>query len=313
MVGSDLLEPTDDELDSLAGVSASTRRHELRPPAAGAENHARPRSAGRTFLVDAPFSNSLLQERHLLSLQWWWARPKCRSTRARQDSRVSTAVHAVSSSRVRRSSINAAGSGSPVAARRWLRADSHSVRLVHQYGRSSKRLWSPRIGGAQQPARRRVGGSRPDLPRRHRFRSESAVAFFANQFKIPTLWGIKDTSPYFHDNGAKTLRDAVAHYQRFFNFTETQDPVGSASLGGKIVLTDNDVDDIVAYLKLLSPIRIETFGVRTSAASPSIARVGLRGKARRRSRRAARRPWTSENVAGMDQSVRASSRRLPRY
>jgi cytochrome c peroxidase len=80
-------------------------------------------------------------------------------------------------------------------------------------------------------------------------------AFFANQFKIPTLWGVKDTAPYFHDNGAKTLRDAVAHYQRFFNFTEAQDPVGSATLGGFITLTDDDVDDIVAYLKLLGPDR----------------------------------------------------------
>jgi Di-haem cytochrome c peroxidase len=76
-------------------------------------------------------------------------------------------------------------------------------------------------------------------------------AFFANMFKIPTLWGVKDTAPYFHDNGAKSLRDAVAHYQRFFNFTEAQDPVGSRSLGGFIVLTDRDVDDIVAYLQLL--------------------------------------------------------------
>ena len=33
--------------------------------------------------------------------------------------------------------------------------------------------------------------------------------------------------------------------------------VGSASLGGLIVLTDNDVDDIVAYLKLLGPNRID--------------------------------------------------------
>ena len=80
-------------------------------------------------------------------------------------------------------------------------------------------------------------------------------AFFANQFKIPTLWGVKDTAPYFHDNGAKTLRDAVAHYQRFFNFRPAQDPVGSASLGGFIVLTDADVDDIVAYLQLLGPNR----------------------------------------------------------
>ncbi len=77
----------------------------------------------------------------------------------------------------------------------------------------------------------------------------------AENFKIPTLWGVKDTAPYFHDNGAKTLRDAVAHYQRFFNFTEAQDRVGSASLGGFITLTDNDVDDIVAYLKLLGPNR----------------------------------------------------------
>ena len=76
-------------------------------------------------------------------------------------------------------------------------------------------------------------------------------AVFADSFKIPTLWGVKDTAPYFHDNGAKTLRDAVAHYQRFFDFTEAQDPVGSATLGGFITLTDDDVDDIVAYLRLL--------------------------------------------------------------
>jgi cytochrome c peroxidase len=81
-------------------------------------------------------------------------------------------------------------------------------------------------------------------------------AFLAEQFKIPTLWGVKDTAPYFHDNGAKTLRDAVAHYQRFFNFTEAQDPVGSATLGGLITLTDDDVDDIVEYLKLLGPNRM---------------------------------------------------------
>jgi hypothetical protein len=80
-------------------------------------------------------------------------------------------------------------------------------------------------------------------------------AVLAENFKIPTLWGVKDTAPYFHDNGAKTLRDAVAHYKRFFNFTEAQDPVGSATLGGFIVLSDDDVDDIVAYLQLLGPNR----------------------------------------------------------
>ena len=54
--------------------------------------------------------------------------------------------------------------------------------------------------------------------------------------------------------------DAIAQFQRtdpqfFFNFTESQDPVGSRSLGGFIMLTDDDVDDIVAYLKLLGPNR----------------------------------------------------------
>ncbi len=80
-------------------------------------------------------------------------------------------------------------------------------------------------------------------------------AFFAELFKIPTLWGVADTAPYFHNNGAKTLRDAVAHYQRFFNFTEAEDPVGSRSLGGLIQLTDHDLDDIVEYLKLLGSNR----------------------------------------------------------
>ena len=82
-------------------------------------------------------------------------------------------------------------------------------------------------------------------------------AFFAELFKVPTLWGVADTAPYFHNNGAKTLRDAVAHYKRFFNFTEAEDPVGSRSLGGFIELTDNDVDDIVAYLQLLGSKRSE--------------------------------------------------------
>ena len=85
--------------------------------------------------------------------------------------------------------------------------------------------------------------------------TSSAMLTGVNFPWLSTLWGVAETAPYFHDNGAKTLRDAVAHYQRFFNFTETQDPVGSRSLGGFITLTDDVVDDIVAYLKLLGPSR----------------------------------------------------------
>jgi cytochrome c peroxidase len=61
-----------------------------------------------------------------------------------------------------------------------------------------------------------------------------------NAFKIPTLWGVKHTAPYFHDNSAKTLEDVAAHYAQFFLMIP--DPV---------VLTAQDQADIVAYMKLL--------------------------------------------------------------
>jgi cytochrome c peroxidase len=62
-----------------------------------------------------------------------------------------------------------------------------------------------------------------------------------NAFKIPTLWGISRTAPYFHDNSAKTL-DAVAdHYQRFFKV-----------VAAPVILTDQDKADLVAYMKLLN-------------------------------------------------------------
>jgi hypothetical protein len=34
------------------------------------------------------------------------------------------------------------------------------------------------------------------------------LAFFSNLFKVPTLWGVKHTAPYFHDNSAKNLDDS---------------------------------------------------------------------------------------------------------
>jgi cytochrome c peroxidase len=60
----------------------------------------------------------------------------------------------------------------------------------------------------------------------------------ADMFKIPSLWNAKNTAPYFHNNGAKTLNDLANHYQAMF-----------AMLG--LTLTDQDKADIVAYQKLL--------------------------------------------------------------
>jgi hypothetical protein len=67
-------------------------------------------------------------------------------------------------------------------------------------------------------------------------------SFFANLFKIPTLWGVRETAPYFHDNSAKTLEDVMEHYEFFF--------LTSPSTTG-FVFTTQDPADAAAFVKLL--------------------------------------------------------------
>ena len=62
----------------------------------------------------------------------------------------------------------------------------------------------------------------------------------ANLFKIPSLWGVRRTAPYFHDNSARTLEDLVEHYSRLF-----------VLIPNGFQMTPQDKADIVAYLKLL--------------------------------------------------------------
>jgi cytochrome c peroxidase len=104
--------------------------------------------------------------------------------------------------------------GNPVQQFNWLNPDG--TRTV---------VWTPDPGRALITGRIDQPGPASDL----------------NSFKIPTLWGVKNTAPYFHDNSAKTLKDVVAHYARFF-----------LTLPDPVILTDQDQADIVAYLKLLN-------------------------------------------------------------
>jgi hypothetical protein len=67
-------------------------------------------------------------------------------------------------------------------------------------------------------------------------------AEFAGFFKTPTLWAVARTAPYFHDNSAKTLRQVVDHYADVFFIRER-------IAGGFIVLTEQDREDIVAFLQ----------------------------------------------------------------
>lgn len=67
-------------------------------------------------------------------------------------------------------------------------------------------------------------------------------------FNIPTLFGLGNTAPFFHDNSAATLRDAVAHYTTIqFNASP-----GGEFVGG-IRLSDAEIDDLVAFLAALTP------------------------------------------------------------
>jgi hypothetical protein len=67
-------------------------------------------------------------------------------------------------------------------------------------------------------------------------------AELAGFFKTPSLWGVKHTAPYFHDNSAKTLREVVDHYGDVFFVNQ---PIA----GQIITLTEQDRQDIVAFLE----------------------------------------------------------------
>lgn len=57
-------------------------------------------------------------------------------------------------------------------------------------------------------------------------------------FKIPLLWNVKNTAPYFHDNSAATLDDVMNFYAFVFPFV------------GLPPLSQQDIQDIKAYMML---------------------------------------------------------------
>jgi cytochrome c peroxidase len=59
-----------------------------------------------------------------------------------------------------------------------------------------------------------------------------------NAFRMTSLWNIKNTAPYFHDNSAKTLEAVVFQYKLLFDF------IG-------LPFSEQDMADAVAYMKLL--------------------------------------------------------------
>lgn len=65
-------------------------------------------------------------------------------------------------------------------------------------------------------------------------------------FRTSTLWGAADSGPYFHDNSALTIRDAMERYVALFTITA----VGMNGIGldgDPFMITPDEVDDIVNY------------------------------------------------------------------
>jgi hypothetical protein len=66
-------------------------------------------------------------------------------------------------------------------------------------------------------------------------------------FKIPTLWGVADSAPYFHDNSAKTLQDVMRVYG--FLFSVTADGLNALGQNGEpFRLSQQDTTDIINYI-----------------------------------------------------------------
>lgn len=86
--------------------------------------------------------------------------------------------------------------------------------------------------------------------------AETALGYGDGTFTTPPVIESADTAPFFHNNSAATLEDAIAHYAtdefndswgpRFPNFPVNLEPV---------VLSDADVDAIAAYIRQLGAVQ----------------------------------------------------------
>lgn len=72
------------------------------------------------------------------------------------------------------------------------------------------------------------------------------------KFKVTSLRNIEVTFPYMHDGRLKTLEEVVAHYNTGLKASATLDPALEQTRGTGLMLDQQDVQDIVAFLKTLT-------------------------------------------------------------
>jgi cytochrome c peroxidase len=86
------------------------------------------------------------------------------------------------------------------------------------------------------------------------------------KFKVPTLRNVALTAPYMHDGRFQSLEEVVQHYNSDMVMSSTIDPALIYPLNsGGLQLSDQDVQDIIAFLNTLSD---ETLVTNPEYASP---------------------------------------------
>tara|TARA_B100002052_G_scaffold109035_3_gene100555 strand:- start:7279 stop:8397 length:1119 start_codon:yes stop_codon:yes gene_type:complete len=73
------------------------------------------------------------------------------------------------------------------------------------------------------------------------------------KFKTPTLRNIEFSAPYMHDGRFSSLEEVIEHYNTGGNYSSTVDPL-MKKLGVGLQLTNQDKEDLIAFLKTLSDI-----------------------------------------------------------
>jgi len=72
------------------------------------------------------------------------------------------------------------------------------------------------------------------------------------KFKVPTLRNIEFSAPYMHDSRFSSLEEVVEHYSGGLNYSSTVDPLMKKLNIGGLQLTNQEKQDLIAFLKTLS-------------------------------------------------------------
>jgi len=83
-------------------------------------------------------------------------------------------------------------------------------------------------------------------------------------FKTPSLRNVATTAPYMHAGQMKTLRDAVSYYSTLKDAVAPADPKHVETLIRPLNLTEEEIDDVVAFLESLTSDPLPELSVSTA-------------------------------------------------